>query len=166
MPPWYVNAAWYVNLVGVVILVIIIAVIIYTVHKRLLKLWKEVSSKEILFYRQLERTAKLYFSNKELLINPDNKECFKTITRYRKKRVRSLLLQTRQQLFTALTAVYTELEDHEEELISDLIASYDKLQKLRRIYNSRVLVYNQTINIFPTRYLAIRMHLEAKEYFG
>lgn len=160
MPPWYVNV------IGAIILVIIIAFIIFTVHKRLLTLWKEVTSKEILFYRQLERTAKLFFSHKELLSNDDNKECFKSITRYRKKRVRSLLLQTRQNLFQSITAIYTELDDRQEEEIKDLIKSYDTLQKQRRIYNSRVLVYNQTINIFPTRYLAIRMHLETKEYFG
>lgn len=157
---------WYVNLAGAFILVVICFLIGYTVRQRLLRLWKEVSNKEILFYRQLERTAKLFFSNKSVLENDDNKQCFKIITRYRKKRVRSLLLQTRQDLFQAITAIHAEIEDLTEEFVVELLESYQELQKKRRIYNSRVLVYNQTINIFPTRYLAIRMHLETKEYFG
>lgn len=160
MPPWYVNV------IGVLVISGFIVFGIFTIRKRLLKLWKEVSSKEILFYRQLERTAKLYFLHKAILLNDDNKECFKNITRYRKKRVRSLLLQTRQDLFQSITAIYAECEDKEDPIIKELIQSYDSLQKIRRIYNSRVLVYNQTINIFPTRYLAIRLHLELKEYFG
>jgi hypothetical protein len=160
MPPWYVN------LIGAIVLVGLVIFGVYTVRKRLLRLWKEVSSKEILFYRQLERTAKLCFSHKDIFMNDDNKECFKVITRYRKKRVRSLLMQTRQNLFQAITAIYTEYEDSEETVMKELITSYDMLQKIRRVYNSRVLVYNQTINIFPTRYLAIRLHLELKEYFG
>lgn len=160
MPPWYINVLGIIAIIGIIILAI------YLASKRLMKLWKEVSSKEILFYRQLERTAKLYFSNKEQLINDDNKECYKVITRYRKKRVRSLLMQTRQDLFQSITAIHAEFAEKNEPFIKELDESYHTLQKIRRIYNSRVLAYNQTINIFPTRYLAIRLHLEIKEYFG
>ncbi|MCK5762475.1 MAG: LemA family protein, partial [Candidatus Izimaplasma sp.] len=41
-----------------------------------------------------------------------------------------------------------------------------ELQKARRLYNTKVLVYNQTISVFPTRFLAIKMGLQIKEYFG
>ena len=43
---------------------------------------------------------------------------------------------------------------------------FEELQKVRRLYNSKILIYNQTISVFPTRFLAIKMNLHIKEYFG
>jgi hypothetical protein len=77
-----------------------------------------------------------------------------------------LLLSTRQELFNAIQVLYDEIEERDDDVSKTLQVEFDALQKVRRLYNSRVLIYNQTINVFPTRYLALRMNLEQKEYFG
>jgi hypothetical protein len=135
-------------------------------QKKLLKLWRTVSSKEIVFYRQLEAVTKLFYENRELIRNEENKDQFRYLTRYRKKRIRSLLLSTRQELFKALNLIYDDIEHTEDETLKIVKKKFKDLQKVRRIYNSQVLLYNQTISVFPTRYLALRMNLELKEYFG
>jgi hypothetical protein len=135
-------------------------------HKRLLQMWKDVTLYEVKFYRQLEKVVKLYYQHLDSIATLDNKECATTITRYRKKRIRSLLLQKRQDLYNAITLLFDEVENSENEVLIPLKSEYQELQKVRRIYNSKVLIYNQTINVFPTRYLALRMNLEMKEYFG
>lgn len=158
---------WYYDvLIGLVAIALIVWVSIYRMQKKLLLLWKEVSSKEVSFYRKLENVLKHFLENKELLTTADNIDFMKKISRYRKKRVRALLLNTRQTLFNAINVIYDEIEDDDSETYKELKKEFVDLQKSRRIYNSRVLIYNQTISVFPTRYLALRMNLELKEYFG
>ncbi len=135
-------------------------------RKHLLKLWKEVSSKEVIFYKQLEKVVTLFYVQSQLLKTEDNQEFFRVISRYRKKHFRTLLLKTRQDLFNAINIVYNEIEEMEDSELKVLKTEFNNLQKARRVYNSRVLIYNQTISVFPTRYLALRMNLELKEYFG
>ena len=157
---------WYLNLSVVIAICALIALLIARLHQHLLKLWKEVSSKEVIFHKQLEHVAKLFYENRELLITDENKDLIKIITRYRSKKIRNLLLSTRQGLFKAINIVYSVIEEIEDTDLSILKKEFNKLQKVRRIYNSSVLIYNQTISVFPTRYLALRMNLELKEYFG
>jgi len=88
------------------------------------------------------------------------------MSRYKKKKVRLLLLQERRDLFAALNHVYLEMEELDDPTLRELILKFKELQKARRVYNSKVLIYNQTISVFPTRFLAIKMELEIKEYFG
>ena len=157
---------WYYDLIILVVLCIIIAIIIGRTHKRLLRMWKEVSSKEIVFYRQLEKVVKLFYEYKEILRTEENEEFIRLITRYRKKRIRSLLLGTRQEIYTALTIIYDVTLEQDHTSFPLLKKEYKQMQIVRRVYNSQVLIYNQTISVFPTRYLALRMNLELKEYFG
>jgi len=158
---------WLFDLLLIVVLIILLTIWIIYLRKRLLELWKEVTTQEVAFYRQLERVLKEFYEHLDHLTTEDNREFVRMIRRYRKKRVRSLLLHTRQELYNAMNIVYDQVlerEDHDE--CKKLIEQYDKLQKIRRVYNSKVLIYNQTISVFPTRYLALRMKLELKEYFG
>ncbi len=158
---------WLFDLLLIVVLIVLLTIWIIYLRKRLLELWKEVTTQEVAFYRQLERVLKEFYEHLDHLTTEDNREFVRMIRRYRKKRVRSLLLHTRQELYNAMNIVYDQVlerEDHDE--CKKLIEQYDKLQKIRRVYNSKVLIYNQTISVFPTRYLALRMKLELKEYFG
>ena len=158
--------AWYWNIVIIVVICAVIALLISRLHKNLLKKWKEVTVKEVIFYNQLEKVAKLFYENRELLKTEDNKEFVKVITRYRKKHVRTLLLSTRQSLFKSINIIYDEIEELEQEEYTLLKKEFKELQRVRRVFNTNVLIYNQTISVFPTRYLALRMNLELKEYFG
>ena len=157
---------WYYNLALIFIFIIAATYLVIHTRKRLLKLWKDVTNNEVLFYRRMESVVRLFYKHKEELQDEDNKEFYRTISRYRKKKIRALLLQTRQDLYNSLVNVYTCIEESEEEQYQNLKKSFNQLQKIRRIYNSKVLIYNQTISVFPTRYIALRMKLELKEYFG
>jgi len=157
---------WYVNLIIVILVCLLIAVGVTRLYRKLLRLWKEVTEKEVIFYKQLETVTALFYANRELLKTEENNDFVKIVTRYRKKRLRSILLSTRQKLFNAINVIYDEIEELELPELEELKREYDVLQKVRRVYNTQVLIYNQTISVFPTRYLALRMNLELKEYFG
>lgn len=144
----------------------IIVIGIIRLRKRLLKLWTEVSQHEVSFYKRLEETLELFYRNREIISNEDNNDFIRKISRYKRKKLRSLLLRERQDLFSAIHIIFNEIEELEEEQFKVLKEKFNELQKERRIYNSKVLIYNQTISVFPTRYLALRMNLELKEYFG
>lgn len=156
----------WVDLFIVVVILVLITIWVYTLRKKLLKLWTEVTQYEVKFHRQLEKVLRLFYSEIELLSNEDNLQSVRMIRRYRKKRIRSLLLSTRQELYKSIVLLYDDLDLTEETQVTVIKEEYEKLQKIRRIYNSRVLIYNQTISVFPTRVLALRMNLELKEYFG
>jgi len=152
----------------IIIFILLIVIVILTIRLRikLLKLWQDVSVKEVLFHKLLLQTTILFYENKQILQNEDNASILRKLTKYRKKRLRFLLLKERQDLFLALNSIYTDIED-DPDLKFDLFKQkFSELQKSRRLYNSKVLVYNQTISVFPTRYLAIKMNLKIKEYFG
>ncbi len=152
-------------LMGILVL-ILIALIILRMHKKLLRLWKEVSYREIIFHRLLNETIVLFYSKKDELKNDDNRVQFIRLGRSKKKKARYLLLKERQNLFQCLSDIYNEIDELESKEFQFLINKFKELQKARRIYNSKVLLYNQTISVFPTRYLAIKMNLKIKEYFG
>jgi hypothetical protein len=122
--------------------------------------------KEIVFHRLLGESIKLFYTKKDLLKNEDNRLAFIHLGRSRRKKIRYLLLQERQDLFQHIQDLYTEIEPREEQELIPLRKQYKDLQKARRIYNSKVLLYNQRLNVFPTKMLAIQLHLKIKEYFG
>lgn len=156
---------WF-DLIIIAVILIVVAIWIITLRKRLLSLWQEVTHHEVRFYRQLEKVLRLFYAELASLATEDNKEYVRLIRRYRKKRIRGLLLAKRQDIYNAITILYDEIEEQEDIQFNVLKDTYATLQKIRRLYNSRVLIYNQTISVFPTRYLALRMNLELKEYFG
>jgi hypothetical protein len=157
---------WYINLIIVILVCALIAFGVTRLRRRLLSLWKEVTEKEIVFHKQLEMVTALFYVNREILKTEENNDFIKIVTRYRKKRLRSILLSTRQKLFNAINVIYDEIEVLELPELDEMKKEYDLLQKVRRVYNTQVLIYNQTISVFPTRYLALRMNLEIREYFG
>lgn len=151
-----------------VILFFILVVVLYILYTRrkLLHLWKDVTTKEIVFHRLLSESIKLFYTQKEVLKNEDNRLAFIHLGRSRRKKMRYLLLQERQDLFQHIQDLATEIEVHEQKELKPLLKQFRTLQKARRIYNTKVLIYNQTINIFPSKMLAVKMNLKQKEYFG
>lgn len=155
-----------INFSVTLLIVLLVTYLFFRLRNKLLKMWKEVSVKEVVFHKLLLQTLVLFYGEKNNLKNEDNKELFRKLARYRKKKVRYLLLQERRELFTALNYLYLEISELDAPSLLPLKAKFEELQRARRIYNSKVLTYNQTINVFPTRFLAIRMNLKIKEYFG
>ncbi|MBN2604456.1 MAG: hypothetical protein JXR62_01375 [Bacilli bacterium] len=156
----------FVDFLIIIVLLIVIGLFIIRSRFRLLKLWKEVSIKEVIFHKLLSDTTNLFFESKELFIGEDYQAIFKKLTKYKKKKLRHLLLKERQDLFQLLNSMYNEIEDLPEEQYIPLKQMFNELQKARRIFNTKVLLYNQTISVFPTRFLAIKLNLQIKEYFG
>ncbi|MGS0972036.1 MAG: hypothetical protein ACVCEJ_02165 [Candidatus Izemoplasmataceae bacterium] len=150
----------------IMIILLIVVLIFLEVRHRLLNLWKDVSVKEVVFHRLLQETAVVFYDQKALFDEVEYKEGLKKVYRYKKQKVRYLLLQERRELFSNLNALYRSIEDEEDDKYKVLKTTFHNLQKARRVFNSKVLIYNQTITMFPTRYLAIKLNLKIKEYFG
>ncbi len=149
-----------------VTIIAIFALWVYYIKRRLLKMWQNVTHYEILFYRQMDKVLSLFNQNIDLFSKNQNEHCIKTINRYQRKKVRLLHLAIRQELFNVLSLLYDDLVKNEDSNVINIVKEFTKLQKIRRKYNSLTLIYNQTINVFPTRYIALKMKLEMKEYFG
>lgn len=150
----------------IMIIVLVIVLIFLQSRYKLLKLWKDVSVKEVVFHRLLQETAVVFFQQKTLFDQTEWADVLKKVHRYQKQKVRYLLLQERRDLYAYLNALYRSIEDEEDDKYSVIKKTYHNLQRARRIYNSKVLIYNQSITMFPTRYLAIKLNLRTKEYFG
>jgi len=151
-----------------IILVVIIAIglLIIRTRYKLLKLWKEVSVKDVIFHKLLLETTVLYYECRADLENEETQKFIKRLSKYKRKKLRYLLLKERQNLFLILNKIYNEIEEIDDPKYLTLKHKFEELQKARRLYNSKVLLYNQTISVFPTRFLAIKMNLTIKEYFG
>lgn len=154
------------NLIVVFIILIAIVLITIRLRQKLFSLWKEVSYREIIFHRLLNETIFAFYKQKESLRNEENRLQFVRLGRSRRKKARHLLLKERQELYLCLSDIYNEIEELETDEFNELMHQFNRLQKARRVYNSKVLLYNQTISVFPTRFLAIKMNLKIKEYFG
>lgn len=150
----------------VLLILVLFTLLAIMLRRRLLASWREVSAKEIIFHRMLSRSIRLFYAQKDKLKNEDNRLQFVRLGRSRKKKMRYLLLKERQELYLAVSDIYNEIEENNTGEFTDLMNQFEELQKARRLYNSKVLVYNQSISIFPTRFLAMRMGLKIKEYFG
>ena len=157
--------AWVYNLLIVNIVAIIIVLFIMRLRRNLLKLWKDVTSKEVIFHKLLLETTNLFYENKKELATEETTPLLRKLSRYRKKKLRQLLLKERQDLFTMLDVIQSEVEEQLPDQFLIIQKAFEELQKARRIYNTKVLLYNQTISVFPTRFLAIKMNLHLKEYF-
>ncbi|MCK5761635.1 MAG: hypothetical protein KAH16_01915 [Candidatus Izimaplasma sp.] len=151
-----------------IVLSVIVTVVLITIRLRykLLVLWTDVSVKEVLFHKLLLECTNIFYENRLLLQNDDNLVIIKKLSKYRKKRLRNLLLKERRDLFYYLNTIYDDIEEVENPELDIIKYKFDELQKARRLYNTKVLLYNQTISVFPTRFLAIKMNLQIKEYFG
>jgi len=157
---------WSFDLVIIFSVIIILVIFIMRLRSKLLTLWTNVSVKEVIFHKLLLDTAILFYENKQLIKTDENLLAIKKISKYRNKKLRNLLLRERQDLFSYLNFIFDDIEEIEDPNIDYIKQKFNELQKARRLYNTKVLLYNQTINVFPTRFLAIKMNLQIKEYFG
>lgn len=153
---------------SLIFILVVIAIFLFGLRLRfkLLSLWKDVSIKEVIFHKLLLETTILFSDNKNLFIGDEYQPLFKKLSKYKKKKLRHLLLKERQDLFLSLNTLFNDMEELEDEKYAGLISKFNELQKARRILNSKVLLYNQTISVFPTRFLALKLNLQLKEYFG
>jgi len=157
---------WLLDVLIILTIIIILVLLTIRLRFRLLKLWTDVTETEVLFHKLLLDSTIIFYENKLLIQNEDNTAIIKKLSKYRRKKLRSLLLKERQDLFSYLNTIYDDFVEVENPLLDPLKQKFDELQKSRRIYNTKILVYNQTISVFPTRFLAIKMNLQIKEYFG
>ncbi|KFZ27261.1 MAG: hypothetical protein KQ78_00489 [Candidatus Izimaplasma bacterium HR2] len=158
--------SYIVDFIIVLLFVALTGVFILRLRYNLLALWKEVSVKDVIFHKLLLETTILFHESKPDLISPENKKFLRRLSKYKRKKLRYIMLTERQNLFLILNKIYNELEELEDERLSGAILKFEELQKARRIYNSKVLIYNQRISLFPSRFLAMKMGLHIKEYFG
>ena len=158
--------SYIVDFIIVLLFVALTGVFILRLRHNLLALWKEVSVKDVIFHKLLLETTILFHETKPDLISPENQKFLRRLSRYKRKKLRYIMLTERQNLFLILNKIYNELEELEDDRLSGAILKFEELQKARRIYNSKVLIYNQRISLFPTRFLAMKMGLHIKEYFG
>jgi len=155
------------EITGALGIILIIFIAIIQIRLSLLKLWNEVSNKEIVFHKEMQETLALYYDNKELFDDLVNEDVFKFLKKYRNKRkLRNIHLKERQKIFTELHSIYIAIEKLKTDEYIELKKRFKRLQSSRRVYNTKVLEYNQRINIFPIRLVAVRMRLKLKEYFG
>ncbi|PAT02123.1 hypothetical protein CI105_01920 [Candidatus Izimaplasma bacterium ZiA1] len=155
------------EIVGALTIVLVIVIGIIQIRLSLLKLWNEVSNKEIVFHREMQETLALYYDNKNLFCDLVDDDVFMFLKKYRNKRkLRNIHLKERQKIFTELHSIYISIEKLKTDEYLELRNRFKRLQSSRRIYNTKVLEYNQRINIFPIRLVAVRMKLKLKEYFG
>jgi len=155
------------EITGALGIILIIFIAIIQIRLSLLKLWNEVSNKEIVFHKEMQETLALYYDNKELFDDLVNEDVFKFLKKYRNKRkLRNIHLKERQKIFTELHSIYIAVEKLKTDDYIELKKRFKRLQSSRRVYNTKVLEYNQRINIFPIRLVAVRMRLKLKEYFG
>jgi len=157
---------WIFDVVVILLVIIILALLTMRLRSKLLKLWIDVSAKEVIFHKLLLDSTILFYKNKILFQTDDNILLIKKLSKYHKKKLRNLLLKERQDLFSYLNTIYDDIEEIEDPNLNPIKQKFDELQKARRLYNTKVLIYNQTINVFPTRFLAMKMNLQIKEYFG
>ena len=99
------------DLMIVLAIIIVLDIFVIRLRSKLLKLWKEVSVKEVLFHNLLLEVTILFYENKNLLHLEENQQAFKKIARYRKKKLRNLLLKERQDLFSYLNEIYDDIEE-------------------------------------------------------
>ena len=132
----------------------------------LLALWKELAVKDVIFHKLLLETTVLISECNPNLESNENRNYLKRLSKYKRKKLRYLMLAERQNIFLILNKIYNELEELEDVNLNVVKEKFLELQKARRLYNSKVLIYNQRISLFPSRFLAMKMGLHVIEYFG
>lgn len=157
---------YFINSLIILLFISLISLLILRLRHNLLALWKEVSIKDVIFHKLLLETTILFHECNPELDSTENKKYLKRLSNYKRKKLRYLMLAERQNIFLILNNIYNELEDQKNENLDVVKEKFLELQKARRIYNSKVLIYNQRISLFPYRFLAMKMGLHVLEYFG
>lgn len=157
---------YFINTLITLFFAILIGLVILRLRYSLLALWKEVSIKDVIFHKLLLETTIIFHESEFDLEDTQNKKYLKRLSKYKRKKLRYLMLAERQNIFLILNNIYCEIEDIEDPKLTIAKEKFEELQKARRIYNSKVLIYNQRISLFPSRFLAMKMNLHVIEYFG
>ena len=154
------------NFLILLLIAILVGLYFLRLRYRLLALWKEVAVKDVIFHKLLLETTIMFHECKPDLESTDNRKYLRRLSKYKRKKLRYLMLSERQNIFLILNKIYSELEEIDDDKIIVLKDKFTELQKARRLYNSKVLIYNQRISLFPSRFLAMKMGLHVIEYFG
>jgi len=157
---------YFINALILLFFAILTGIIFLRIRYKLLVLWKEVSVKDVIFHKLLLETTIVFHESELHLEDEENKKYLKRLSRYKRKKLRYLMLTERQNIFLILNNIYCEIEDIDDLKFLPAKEKFEELQKARRIYNSKVLIYNQRISLFPSRFLAMKMNLHVIEYFG
>ena len=155
-----------INSVIFLLFAVLIGLYFLRLRYKLLALWKEVAVKDVIFHKLLLETTILFSESNPNLESNENKKYLKRLSKYKRKKLRYLMLVERQNIFLILNKIYNEIEELEDPTLVVLKVKFEELQKARRLYNSKVLIYNQRISLFPSRFLAMKMGLHVIEYFG
>jgi hypothetical protein len=158
--------SYIINFLIFLIFLALIGLYFLRLRYRLLALWKEVAVKDVIFHKLLLETTILFTECNPNLESNENKEYLKRLSKYKRKKLRYLMLVERQNIFLILNKIYSELEELDNPQLDIVKEKFEELQKARRSYNSKVLIYNQRISLFPSRFLSMKMGLHVIEYFG
>jgi len=154
------------DLIILLILALIIFLVIIKLRRKMLTLWQEVSRLELIFHHKLFEILKVYLAHENVLTQYNEQSSIEVLKQYKKPKLRTLALKDRQSIFKALQTLYVAIDVESHPATLTLKHGFESLQSCRLKYNSKVLYYNQYINVFPTKFLAKRMNFEEKEYFG
>ena len=158
---------WYTFiLVTASILTIIGSIFFWKTRSHILKLWNQTSKLEIQFYRKLTETIQMYIAHESILLQFTDAKPMQVVKANEKTDLRKADLTHRQEVFKALQTLYVkaDMSNHPSKLT--LCQTFELLQKQRLNFNSKVLYYNQIISGFPVSYLAKKIGLKEKQYFG
>jgi len=155
-----------INFLIFLLLAVLIGLYFLRLRYKLLALWKEVAVKDVIFHKLLLETSILFSECNLSLESNDNKKYLVRLSKYKRKKLRYLMLVERQNIFLILNKIYNEIEELGNPKLEIVKDKFEELQKARRLYNSKVLIYNQRISLFPSRFLAMKMGLHVIEYFG
>lgn len=154
------------NIIIVLLIAVLIGLFFLRLRFKLLKLWKEVAVKDVVFHKLLLETLVLFTECREEFKTNVNSTYLMRLSKYKRKKLRHLMLVERQNIFRILNEIFSEIEELNDPKLDITIKKFEDLQKARRLYNSKVLIYNQRISLFPSRFLAMKMGLHVIEYFG
>lgn len=155
-----------INILILLLFALLIGLYFLKLRYNLLALWKEVAVKDVIFHKLLLETTIIFRKCSPDIESNENKKYLERLSKYKRKKLRHLMLVERQNIFLMLNKIYNELEDQDDPNLKDIKDKFEELQKARRLYNSKVLIYNQRISLFPSRFLAMKMGLHVIEYFG
>ena len=155
-----------VNNIIIIILILLIVGYGFYIRNRLFALWHEVSRLELIFNKKLLDTMKLYLKKEQLLEGFPFYKSLQIIAGQENIKFRHIKLEERQKIFKTLQKIFGDIYHNDNPDCKPLKTQFESLQMTRLKYNSKVLLYNQKIHTFPTKFFAKKMRFLPKQYFG
>jgi len=150
----------------ILVLAFLIVLSILFLRKRLLKLWHTVSRLEVAFHAAFEHCISTFIKYESALAPYDPGRFLNRLKTAEDKHLRNMALDEKQSLHRAVQTLIVAVDESDVSVYTTLKESFDALQHARLKYNSAVLHYNHLIRAFPIRFLAKRIGLSQKDYFG